>query len=804
MLEPSPGRSSARRVPLASFLRHTTVRDAKHARLGIVPTDPTMPTRRTTLALAALLALFRGSALAQQFQQSAPLPGPSRWTEGVECADVDRDGDLDIFFAEGDGFNSPGTKRQNVLIINKLIEIGPWNFADESVARLGAHVSNAKGVTTGDIDGDGWIDALFANAFATDPPFLYHNQGAANPGYFNLESATRGLTAAYSSGAAQFGDVDDDGDLDLVIGDAYNNTPAGRPHLFLNDGTGVFTEDAARFNAPLKAGQMDVQLVDIDNDWDIDFFGDNKFTNSNGNHYLLLNDGHGTFSDHSSLIQAGNGSTYEAEVGDLDGDDDLDLFFVSLVGFSEGAVRNNLVPGGSLSFTNQPAFPGSVDDNEIVLVDYDVDGDYDVLVGSLGFHEYLYRNDGGFTFVDQSSQIQAIGDSTLDCTVADLDNDGRYDIITAQGESGVFVNRYYKNTGPVDTMPPRVVAQQSPATAPNTGPAVVHAKVRDQVLDDGVNYVDGRATYVILTAPSTASVSITSGGFAPPVLGVPVGTRVTWTNNSASPQEVSSTTPPYAYDSGPLAPGATYSYTFVSPGVYGVASSPGGFTGQVQATGVAHSVDGTRSGGQMYRFSMPDTVSGQGVELDYELRFTDWPGNVTVTGSRSIPLVPPAPGTPFCPGDGSLATPCPCSNFGATDHGCANSQPASAGALLESAGTASPDTVVLTSSGEGPTALSIFVQGDSSDATGLLFGDGLRCTGGHVKRLFARLASGGVASAPGPGDPPITARSAALGDPIAPGSTRFYQTYYRDPDAGFCPTPLGGTFNASSGQIVVW
>src|SRR5262249_23148630 len=153
--------------------------------------------------------------------------------------------------------------------------------------------------------------------------------------------------------------------------------------------------------------------------------GDNKFTNPNGNHYLLLNDGHGTFSDHSSLIQAGTGNTYEAEVGDLDGDDDLDLFFVSLVGFSEGAVRNDLVPGGSLSFTNQPALPGSVDDNEIVLVDYDVDGDYDVLVGSLGSHEYLYRNDGGFTFVDQSSQIQAIADSTLDCTVADLDNDGR-------------------------------------------------------------------------------------------------------------------------------------------------------------------------------------------------------------------------------------------------------------------------------------------------------------------------------------------------------------------------------------------
>ena len=760
-------------------------------------------TRRPTLPLCVFLFLC-GRARAQQFQQVTAFPGPTNWTEGVECADVDRDGDLDVFFAEGDGFNSAGTKRQNVLIINKLIETGPWTFADESVARLGVHVSNAKGVTTGDVNGDGWIDALFANAFNTDPPFLYINQGAANPGFFNMESATRGLTTAYSSGAAQFGDVDDDGDLDLIVNDAYNNFPAGRPHLFLNDGTGVFTEDAAALNAPVKAGQMDVQLIDIDGDWDIDFFGCNKFTNSNGNHYLLLNDGHGHFSDHSSLIQAGTGNTYEAEVGDLDGDDDLDLFFVSLSGFSEGAVRNELVPNGTLSFTNQPPLPGSVDDNEIALFDYDVDGDYDVLVGSLGAHEYLYRNDGNFVFVNQSTEIQAVADSTLDCTVADLNNDGRYDIITAQGESGAFVNRFYRNTGPVDTMPPRVVGHLTPASGISTGPVVVHAKVRDQVLDDGVNYVEGSASYVIDTAPSAGTVSITSGRFVPPSLAVSAGTTVTWTNNSGTTQSVASTTPPYTYDSGPLAPGATYAYTFVSPGAYGTTSAPGAFSGQIQVTGVAHSVVGTHSGGQMYRFGMTDTVAGQGIQLCYELRFTDWPGNVTVTESRCIPLFPPPPGSHFCPGDGTLSTGCPCSNFGSLGRGCANSEPGSQGALLESSGTARPDTVVLSASGVRSSALSIFLQGDQPNAAGFLFGDGLRCTAGHLRRLFVKSAVAGVASAPEPGDPSITSRSAALGDPIQPGATRYYQTYYRDPDPSFCPAPAGGTFNVTSGQVITW
>ena len=74
-------------------------------------------------------------------------------------------------------------KRQNVLLINKLIELCALSFVDESVARLGAIVSHAKGVTTGDVDNDGWVDALFCNAFSTDVPFLYMNLGSASPGF---------------------------------------------------------------------------------------------------------------------------------------------------------------------------------------------------------------------------------------------------------------------------------------------------------------------------------------------------------------------------------------------------------------------------------------------------------------------------------------------------------------------------------------------------------------------------------------------------------------------------------------------
>ena len=157
--------------------------------------------------------------------------------------------------------------------------------------------------------------------------------------------------------------------------------------------------------------------------------------------------------------------------------------------------------------------------------------------------------------------------------------------------------------------------------------------------------------------------------------------------------------------------------------------------------------------------------------------------------------------TPICAGDGSQGAPCPCGNGGLPGHGCDNST-GSGGALLAASGTSWPDALVLASGGEPAGATSIFVQGDLELAAGAPFGDGLRCIGGSLKRLYVVAAAGGVAMAPGPGDSPITQRSASLGDPIAHGSTRRYQVFYRDPEASFCPA--GGTFNASSGLAVAW
>jgi hypothetical protein len=161
------------------------------------------------------------------------------------------------------------------------------------------------------------------------------------------------------------------------------------------------------------------------------------------------------------------------------------------------------------------------------------------------------------------------------------------------------------------------------------------------------------------------------------------------------------------------------------------------------------------------------------------------------------------PSTSFCFGDGSLPVPCPCNNFGVAGHGCNNSGN-TGGSILYATGTTTPDTVVLSASGELASVLSIFLQGDAALPQPIAFGDGLRCVGGHLKRLYTKNASGGTVSAPATGDPSITTRSASLGDPIPAGGTRFYLVYYRDPNLAFCAPPSGDAWNTSQSLSIVW
>ncbi|MBI5364782.1 MAG: hypothetical protein HZA53_16520 [Planctomycetes bacterium] len=159
----------------------------------------------------------------------------------------------------------------------------------------------------------------------------------------------------------------------------------------------------------------------------------------------------------------------------------------------------------------------------------------------------------------------------------------------------------------------------------------------------------------------------------------------------------------------------------------------------------------------------------------------------------------PNPGTPFCAGDGldpNVTTPCPCGNVGGPGRGCANSvNPL--GALLDATGSPLPDTMVLAGSGMPATVSCIYLQGTALADT--VFGDGVRCAGGTLLRLRTRANVGGASAFPDSTD----TISLSVRGGVVPGSgtTRYYQTYYRNSAGLFCPPE---TFNVTNGRVIVW
>jgi Tol biopolymer transport system component len=150
---------------------------------------------------------------------------------------------------------------------------------------------------------------------------------------------------------------------------------------------------------------------------------------------------------------------------------------------------------------------------------------------------------------------------------------------------------------------------------------------------------------------------------------------------------------------------------------------------------------------------------------------------------------------------------CPCSNDPTgLGSGCDNSS-ATGGAILSASGGTflSSDSLVFTTTDQIPTSLSILLQGNALAPSGIVYGQGVRCTSGTLKRLFTKTAAAGSITAPdfGAGDPTVSARSAAKGDVIQPGQSRWYLVYYRDPTVlGGCPA--SSTFNATQTGRVDW
>src|ERR1051326_3831123 len=95
-----------------------------------------------------------------------------------------------------------------------------------------------------------------------------------------------------------------------------------------------------------------------------------------------------------------------------------------------------------------------------------------------------------------------------------------------------------------------------------------------------------------------------------------------------------------------------------------------------------------------------------------------------------------------------------------------------------------------------PDSGALYFQGTAQVAGGALFGDGLRCVAGNVRRLGTKTNASNSSHLPDGSDPPLSVLRAIT----SPGTVQ-YQVWYRNADPSFC-TP--STFNWTNGVSIVW
>jgi gliding motility-associated-like protein len=214
--------------------------------------------------------------------------------------------------------------------------------------------------------------------------------------------------------AAAVGDIDQDGDQDLIT----SNLMTSSLSLRLNNGNGTFT--GVQEIATPQATKMLV-LGDIDGDGDLDLLATNAgFT---GTVTVRKNNGAGIFTA-AADISVGN-SPYGINVGDIDADGDLDLLTANVDGNTVSVRFNNGV--GVFSGSQEIAIDSP---QQITMADIDNDGDLDFLTTQFQSNVvHIGKNDGEGNFSPSSSVT--VGNSPSGIAVGDIDGDGDIDLITS-------------------------------------------------------------------------------------------------------------------------------------------------------------------------------------------------------------------------------------------------------------------------------------------------------------------------------------------------------------------------------------
>lgn len=329
----------------------------------------------------------------------------------VASADIDLDGDTDLLITG----TSPIT---TTLYLND----GLGNFTSISQPAI---VNVYSGATEfADIDNDGDQDVLITGN--TSSPMatanLYLNDGN---GVFTLSSASS-IEASFG-GDIDFGDIDADGDLDLVI-TGKNSSDELFVKLYINDGSGSFSLVSGTPFIPVWFSS--VEFIDTDNDNDLDLLICGEDTSNTSNTTLYLNNGSGTFSTASSTPFSG-ANFGDIAYGDTDNDGDQDILITGVNPNGQNIAEFYLNNGSSFSLVASTTIPG-VSLHSSSFADFNNDGKLDLLhIGSAsgGLIGHIYENTGSnnFILVDSTTIAGSYNGSNV---VSDLNGDNKLDIVT--------------------------------------------------------------------------------------------------------------------------------------------------------------------------------------------------------------------------------------------------------------------------------------------------------------------------------------------------------------------------------------
>ena len=328
---------------------------------------------------------------------------------GGDCTGqrVERDG---LVVTARDGYASQSFVREVLAAIAERPAGPPAALFQPSPQQLGIPETFQAGL--GDLDGDGDLDMVLANPMR-NPAQVWLNDGRGS-----FVDSGQQLTQ-FGHGVA-LADFDADSDLDAFITCHQSSLPS---QVYLNDGMGVFTGSGQAFDDARWSG-VEVHLLDLNGDGHLDVHVA-YYSDAGVPDHIYLNDGQAVFSDSGLALEEDT-----IAWGDLDGDGDMDYFGKF---WGEGyVVRLNNGTGG-FSDGWQMADP-LVTLGGVGLADFDADGDLDALVLN-GFRETgsqpgrLFWNDGSGQFSDSGQLLnETMG---ADLAVGDLDLDGDLDAVIA-------------------------------------------------------------------------------------------------------------------------------------------------------------------------------------------------------------------------------------------------------------------------------------------------------------------------------------------------------------------------------------